>query len=162
MKADATIFASLNNVSYWNTTERMHGRNLALGPHVGPNFPEQFYSKSSGKPCHEVITISNEANISSSFMTGKMAYYILSSILAVGILVIDWPSGSCHPCLTVYHSFTLHQMLVIIPIGSTFLYIDCKYILQWHSVNSSENGTWAIVKVVKRRAIYSDFIFCRL
>lgn len=36
---------------------------------------------------HEVIAISNDESLENSFVTGKMAYYILSSILAVGILV---------------------------------------------------------------------------
>lgn len=71
--------------------KKMHGhRNFALGQ-AGANFSEPLYNKSSGKSCHEVITISNESTIPRSFLTGKMAYYVLSSILAMGILV----SGTC-------------------------------------------------------------------
>ena len=56
---------------------------------IGPSLPDKFYAKPGSKSCHEIISIPNETGIESSCVTGKVAYYILSSILAVGILVSE-------------------------------------------------------------------------
>lgn len=63
----------------------MHRQPLTFsGHHLRP---DQFYGKSNGKAIHEVIAITNDESLDNSFVTGKLAYYILSSILAIGILV---------------------------------------------------------------------------
>lgn len=109
----------------------MHGRNFALGQ-AGANFTEPLYNKSSGKSCHEVITISTESTLPRSFLTGKMAYYVLSSILAMGILVSATcqlsPSSDTNTGSILSFSLYLLQILVAIPLASSFLYYDyCEY-----------------------------------
>ena len=66
----------------------MHGRDFTVGQ-CGSSLAEQFYSKPGSKSCHEVITMPTETAIGSSCVTGKMAYYILLSILTVGVLVSE-------------------------------------------------------------------------
>lgn len=60
------------------------------------------------------------------YFLGRFMYCLLSSILVIGLLVSTPPSvPSIH-----FNPFPPSpQMLILIPIGSAFLYIDCKYSL---------------------------------
>ncbi|KAI2803476.1 hypothetical protein BLOT_007607 [Blomia tropicalis] len=85
---------------------------------IEPSQSEQLYPKSSSgktQSCRKTLQIAGEVVIEPSCVTGKVAYYALSSILAIGIL-----------------------MLVLIPIGSTFLYIDYKQQLAQRKSNKND------------------------
>ena len=57
---------------------------------IEPSQSEQLYPKSSSgktQSCRKTLQIAGEVVIEPSCVTGKVAYYALSSILAIGILV---------------------------------------------------------------------------
>lgn len=78
-----------------------------------------FYSsKSVTSLCETHINLSEER---SPLLASKFTYYFLSSVLTIGVLVANITHA-----LSAGHSPLFLQMLILIPLGSTFLYIDCK------------------------------------
>lgn len=69
-----------------NVLARMNSRELVMGS-GGPRLEQQLYLSSGSKSCHKVVAMPAETIIEGSCVTGKLAYYALSSILTIGILV---------------------------------------------------------------------------